>query len=156
MRTDADGVGPRRPNLLATMKMSSFRYSQRHMNRAASSVPEEETDLYKHFRTCPSLTRIREEFKNAIQADSERQMGFGLNVCARPEGHSGRLLLHSIGLNSDLINSGGGGGGGTAAAQSRVNQFVFQELLPVGQILSKHYLLCCNHSFCAVLARGTD
>lgn len=42
------------------------------------------------------------------------------------EEDTGRLLLHSIGLNKELITTGG-----TAAAQSRVNQFVLQELLPV-------------------------
>jgi len=115
--------GARRPNLLNAQKMSSFRFSQRH---GEEDLPEEGGDLHRHFRTCASLTRIREEFRNALNEDAEKKLGFGLNACARPEEHSGRLLLHSIGLNNYLITSGGGG---TAAALSRVNQFVLQELL---------------------------
>ena len=124
--------GARRPNLLNAQKMSSFRFSQRHITRGEEDLPEEGGDLHRHFRTCASLTRIREEFRNALNEDAERKLGFGLNACARPEENSGRLLLHSIGLNNYLITSGGGG---TAAALSRVNQFVLQELLQVGEFL---------------------
>ena len=118
----------RRPNLLTSMKMTSFRFSQTPLGKGDIDLPEEGGDLHKHFRTCASLTRIREEFRNALSEDAEKNMGFGLNACARPEDNTGKLLLHSIGLNKDLVTSGGGG---SAAAQSRVNQFVLQELLPV-------------------------
>ena len=124
----------RRPNL--ARQMQSFRVSRRQLLRGDSAeigIPEEEGgDLYKHFRTCASLTRIREELQNALNDDATRKMGFGLNACARPEESSGRLLLHSIGLNNDLITSGGGG---TAASLSRVNQFILHELLPVSFVL---------------------
>ena len=124
----------RRPNL--ARQMQSFRVSRRQLLRGDSAeigIPEEEGgDLYKHFRTCASLTRIREELQNALNDDAARKMGFGLNACARPEESSGRLLLHSIGLNNDLITSGGGG---TAASLSRVNQFILHELLPVSFVL---------------------
>ena len=122
----------RRPNLLASMKMTSFRFSQTPLGKGDVDLPEEGGDLHKHFRTCASLTRIREEFRNALSEDAEKNMGFGLNACARPEDNTGKLLLHSIGLNRDLVTSGGGG---SAAAQSRVNQFIFQELLPVSKLL---------------------
>ena len=143
VRSDSDGSsgragrgsGPRRPNLLSTMKMTSFRLvSNRHLNVGRrggggdTDLPEEGGDLHKHFRTCASLTRIREELRNALSEDEENKLGFGMNSCARPEDNTGRLLLHSIGLNNALITSGGGG---TAAAVSRVNQFILQELLPV-------------------------
>jgi len=51
---------------------------------------------------------------------------FFFSTILQAEEDTGRLLLHSIGLNKELITTGG-----TAAAQSRVNQFVLQELLPV-------------------------
>ena len=121
------GSNHRRPNLLQTMKMTSFRFSQTPMGKGDIDLPEEGGDLHKHFRTCASLTRIREEFRNALSEDAEKNMGFGLNACARPEDSTGKLLLHSIGLNKDLVTSGGGG----SAAVTRVNQFVLQELLPV-------------------------
>ncbi|KAL7533458.1 hypothetical protein ACHAXR_007573 [Thalassiosira sp. AJA248-18] len=119
------GGDARRPKLLNVMKMKSFKFSQRNFTHE-KVVPEEGGDLHKYFRTCSSLTRIREELRNALNEDAERKLGFGLNACARPEESTGRLLLHSIGLNYDLISIGGG----ATAAQSRVNQFVLQELLP--------------------------
>ncbi|KAL9180558.1 hypothetical protein ACHAXT_011011 [Thalassiosira profunda] len=125
--SSADQATTRRPKLLTTMKRTSFRFSGRHIQRGEADIPEEGGDLHKHFKTCASLTRIREEFRNALGEDAERHLGFGLNVCARPQEETGRLLLHSIGLNAELIAHGGGG---TAVAQSRVNQFIFQELLP--------------------------
>eukprot|EP00581_Thalassiosira_minuscula_P005112 CAMPEP_0183747008 /NCGR_PEP_ID=MMETSP0737-20130205/67046_1 /TAXON_ID=385413 /ORGANISM="Thalassiosira miniscula, Strain CCMP1093" /LENGTH=301 /DNA_ID=CAMNT_0025982715 /DNA_START=300 /DNA_END=1202 /DNA_ORIENTATION=- len=145
-------TGPRRPtNLLNTMKMTNFRFSQRQ----GPPLPEEGGDLHNFFRTCASLTRIREELRNALSADEGKKLGFGLifshlrlvdgireelrnalsadegkklgfglNACARPEEDTGRLLLHSISLNDSIISSGG-----SAAAQSRVKHFILQELL---------------------------
>ena len=82
-RTPNNGIS-RRPRLLNTMKMTSFRFSTRNITRGDSdAVPEDTTDLYKYFSTCSSLTRIREEFRNAINEDAERKLGFGLNACAR-------------------------------------------------------------------------
>ena len=83
IRTPNNGIS-RRPKLLNTMKMTSFRFSTRNITRGDSdAVPEDTTDLYKYFSTCSSLTRIREEFRNAINEDAERKLGFGLNACAR-------------------------------------------------------------------------
>ena len=82
-RTPNNGIS-RRPKLLNTMKMTSFRFSTRNITRGDSdAVPEDTADLYKYFSTCSSLTRIREEFRNAINEDAERKLGFGLNACAR-------------------------------------------------------------------------
>jgi len=82
-RTPNNGIS-RRPKLLNTMKMTSFRFSTRNITRGDSdAVPEDTADLYKYFSTCSSLTRIREEFRNAINEDTERKLGFGLNACAR-------------------------------------------------------------------------
>ncbi len=139
--------------------MTSFRMvSNRHLNVGRRGVggggldtdlPEEGGDLHKHFRTCASLTRIREELRNALSEDEEHKLGFGMNCCARPEDNTGRLLLHSIGLNKSLITSGGGG---TAAAVSRVNQFILQELLPVSccTVTRIIYALSCA-SLCELL-----
>ena len=127
------GLAPsttRRPNLRTTMKaMRGFRFSQQiGSRRTDNTVPEERVgDLHEHFRTCTSLTRIREELRNALHDDEEKKLGFGLNVCARPEADTGRLLLHSIGLNKELILSAGG----VSAAQSRIDHFVLHELLLV-------------------------
>ena len=93
------------------------------------TLPEEGSSLHHHFQTCPSLSRIREEFRATMEDASEnKKMGFGLNCCARPEDSTGRLLVHSIGLNANLIVCGGGGsvhqlmgGGSTAVALSRVS-----------------------------------
>lgn len=83
LRTPNNGLS-RRPKLLNTMKMTSFRFSTRNITRGDSdAVPEDTADLYKYFSTCGSLTRIREEFRNAINEDAERKLGFGLNACAR-------------------------------------------------------------------------
>jgi len=82
-RTPNNGIS-RRPRLLNTMNMTSFRFSTRNITRGDSdAVPEDTADLYKYFSTCGSLTRIREEFRNAINEDAERKLGFGLNACAR-------------------------------------------------------------------------
>ena len=82
-RAPNNGIS-RRPKLLNTMKMTSFRFSTRNITRGDSdAVPEDTADLYKYFSTCSSLTRIREEFRNAINEDAERKLGFGLNACAR-------------------------------------------------------------------------
>ncbi|KAL7554019.1 hypothetical protein ACHAWF_017627 [Thalassiosira exigua] len=109
--------------------MAQFRFkSQRSLPGGARAIlPEEGTDLHNHFRTCPSLTRIREEFRSAMTEGSGGNARSGKNVCARAERGTGQLLLHSIGSNGELVTSGGGG---TAAAQSRINQFVLKELLP--------------------------
>ena len=118
----------RRPNYLLK-KMRSFQLSKHStpIPNGKNDIPEDVEDLHEHFRTCTSLTRIREELRNALSEDAERKMGFGLNACARKDENTGKLLLHSIGLNKYLISSGGEG----TAAQSRVNQFVLRELLPV-------------------------
>lgn len=123
-----------RPNM---MTAKSFKFSTRNLlnNRGEKALPEEGGDLHKHFRTCASLTRIREEFRNALNDDAEKRLGRLMDSFSKPEEGTGRLLLHSLGLNSELIKSGGG----AAAAQTRVNQFVMQELLPVCFIL----YFCC-------------
>ena len=144
----------RRPNALKRFQLKSFRFNESSRSADGSgggntfdnnngsnggndnTLPEEGGDLHKHFKTCSSLRRVREEFHAMLEDDSEnKKLGFGLNCCARPEEATGRLLVHSIGLNSNLISCGGGTlgggvGGSTAVALSRVNQFVMQELLP--------------------------
>ena len=130
---------------LASALLNNFRLSQRRPSQGENDLPEEGGDLHRFFATCASLTRLREELRNAINEDAESNTL--LNACARPEGDTGRLLLHSIGLNASLITSGGGG---TAAAQSRVNQFVLEEILPVSESLERSinfYYLCARSHF---------
>ncbi len=148
----------RRPNALKRFQLKSFRLNESSRTSSSSAdggsgggggnttfdnnnvgggggdntLPEEGSNLHQHFKTCSSLRRVREEFHAMLEDDSEnKKLGFGLNCCARPEESTGRLLVHSIGLNSNLISCGlGGVGGSTAVGLSRVNQFVMQELLP--------------------------
>ncbi|EJK65935.1 hypothetical protein THAOC_13165, partial [Thalassiosira oceanica] len=92
------------------------------------TLPEEGVDLHSFFRSATSLTRMREELKSAQDGDAENNSSTG--VCARTEkSGGGRLLLHCIGLNSELISSGKS----SAATLSRVNEFVMSELLPAHQ-----------------------
>ena len=140
----------RRPNALKRFQLKSFRFNESSTDGSGggggntfdnnngsngggdNTLPEEGSNLHHHFKTCSSLRRVREEFHAMLEDDSEnKKLGFGLNCCARPEEATGRLLVHSIGLNSNLISFGlGGVGGSTAVGLSRVNQFVMQELLP--------------------------
>lgn len=109
--------------------ISSIGLRKAHDNSGGdNTLPEEGSSLHHHFQTCTSLSRIREEFRATLEDEAEnKQLGFGLNCCARPEESTGRLLAHSIGLNANLIASGGGGsigimaGGSTAVALSRVS-----------------------------------
>jgi hypothetical protein len=141
-RESSSRVMNRRPNALKRFQLKSFRFNE--SSRSAdgggsggggntfdnnngngggndNTLPEEGADLHQHFKTCSSLRRIREEFHAMLEDDSEnKKLGFGLNCCARPEEDTGRLLVHSIGLNSNLISYGlGGVGGSTAVGLSR-------------------------------------
>mmetsp|Transcript_7049 Transcript_7049/g.9469 ORF Transcript_7049/g.9469 Transcript_7049/m.9469 type:complete len:494 (+) Transcript_7049:74-1555(+) len=89
-------------------------------------VEEGGKDLFEFFTNCPSLARLREEFRAAVEADEGS--GAFLNVCARPDETTGRVLLHCIGLNRSLILISTGG---SDAAISQVNRFIMQEILPV-------------------------
>lgn len=115
----------------ATTSSIGFRKAHNNNNNGGDdTLPEEGSSLHHHFQTCTSLSRIREEFRATLEDEAEnKQLGFGLNCCARPEESTGRLLAHSIGLNANLIASGGGGsigimaGGSTAVALSRVSVY---------------------------------
>ena len=115
----------RRPNALARYQLKSFRFSSKRSigsddngggttsgnNSTNDTLPEEgSSSLHHHFQTCPSLSRVREEFRATIENESEhKKLVFGINCCARLDS-TGRLLVHSIGLNVHLIACGGGFG----------------------------------------------
>ncbi|KAL9190483.1 hypothetical protein ACHAXT_007694, partial [Thalassiosira profunda] len=135
MTTEGDGGCPvdarrrRRPNLLK--KTTGFCLGSRASRRTRRTPdgPDDDDDaidLHALFRASDSLTELRDEFRAALKDEADKNVGFGANAPARPEGGTGRLLLHSIGLNSNLI---AGGRRGAAAARCRANRFVLQELL---------------------------
>ncbi|EJK57346.1 hypothetical protein THAOC_22619, partial [Thalassiosira oceanica] len=80
------------------------------------TLPEEGVDLHSFFRSATSLTRMREELKSAQDGDAETTIAAQAFAPDPEKSGGGRLLLHCIGLNSELISSGKS----SAATLSRV------------------------------------